>query len=222
MADQKEKSTKEDLPKIEEASPDKGKKKKKKEKIKKKKEKRQFSLGLQSLPVKILIGAVIVLLEVGVCYTLITKLLLTDNTEGTNEPLDPGESEVVEVSSDKQKDRSIPVRRVVETSSDSHVTIEGFYRVDDLVVNPAFSQGKKFLIISLVVAVELEEMKEILTERDPIIKDRIIMLLSQKESAWLASVTNREILRSEIIAIVEDVIRYSGGMHVYFTKFVLQ
>ena len=219
MADRKEKSTKEDLPKIEEASPDKGKKK---EKIKKKKEKRQFSIGLQSLPVKILIGAVVVLLEVGVSYTLITKLLLKDNTEGRNESLDPGESEVVEVSSDKQKDRSIPVRRVVETSSDSHANIEGLYRLDDLVVNTAFSGGTKLLIVSLVMTVELKRMQTILTERDPIIKDRIIQLLSQKSHTWLTAVKNREILRSEIIAMVEDVIQYSGGVHVYFTKFVIQ
>jgi len=194
------------------------KKRKKKKKVKKSLSKPDF----QKLTVRILICSVIVLAEVGVSYTIVTKLLSPKNKEVTDETVDSEELEGAQVLSQNGGRQSKPARRVVQGSQDDYGAIGGLFTLDDLVVNPAYTSGKRFFITSIALIVESKEMEDLLREREPIVKDRIISLLSEKSFGWLAANSNRETLRQELLVAVEDIVRYSGGMRVYFTKYVLQ
>ena len=212
-----------------EASPKKSKRRKKvksekvkSKKVKSKKVKKPSKMNLQNLALKIGIGTVVVLLEVGVCYTLVTQFLLPGDEKTSGEVSDSEAQDIDRTAAKGEQGNSSQTPRVVNNNPDEHVKIAGLFTLEDLVVNPAFTGGKRFFIVSMALAVELEEMLDVLKEREPIIKDRIIGLIAQKSFTWLANNANRETLRNEINTVVENIIRSSGGVRVYFTKYVLK
>ena len=222
MVDDIEKKTNEDKPEVTEESGE--EKKKKKKKKKRKKAKKVHPKGTEPKLVKILIRVlivtVIVLAEVAISYTLVTKFLMQDDTEEDIADQDVPDDEGTKAEEKKEDDHEDQIQSD-ESTIDYSKEIQ-VVTLSDIVVNPAFSSGKHFLAMSIVLALDDEEVAGRVSEREPMLRDGFLTLLSQKSYSWLSNFENREVLRAEILNIAKEILQCSGGVYVYFTKYVLQ
>ncbi|MCS7154433.1 MAG: flagellar basal body-associated FliL family protein [Bacteroidetes bacterium] len=97
-----------------------------------------------------------------------------------------------------------------------------FGTLENITINPAGTQGRRYLLVSFGLeapsAVILEEVKE----KDIVIRDRVIRILSQKTVEELADVSQREAIKVEVLAGINEVLQKGKIRHLYFTQYVLQ
>jgi flagellar protein FliL len=96
------------------------------------------------------------------------------------------------------------------------------FSVDDMIVNPAQTNGKMLLLASLGLAVENEESKKVMEEKQVIVKDAIISVLSSKNVTQLGSATYRDTLKTEILKNLAVQMPGSKVSNIYFSKFIIQ
>ncbi|MBK7632374.1 MAG: flagellar basal body-associated FliL family protein [Ignavibacteriales bacterium] len=96
------------------------------------------------------------------------------------------------------------------------------FSVDDMIVNPAQTNGKMLLLASLGLSVETEEAKKTLEEKQVIVKDAIISVLSSKNTTQLGSSTYRDTLKTEILKNLAVQMPGSKVNNIYFSKFIIQ
>jgi flagellar FliL protein len=96
------------------------------------------------------------------------------------------------------------------------------FSVDDMIVNPAQTNGKMLLLASLGLSVESEESKKVLEEKQVIVKDAIISVLSSKNVTQLSSPTYRDTLKAEILKNLSAQMPGSKVSNIYFSKFIIQ
>lgn len=209
---------------LEEPTEKQGKKARKKKKIKKKRA-RKLSLSPQFLKisVRVLIVTLVILLEVGVSYTVVTRFFMSDDAAEESESMSEEraeEDQSMVVEDEPEQPQQTPLSS--DGSQIDYGKLQGIVTLDDIVVNPAFSGGKRYFVTSIVLAVDDKEIADRVSNREPMLRDRLITLLSTKTYAWLANFTNREALRGEILNTAAEVLQSREGIHVYFTKYVLQ
>lgn len=98
----------------------------------------------------------------------------------------------------------------------------GVHIVDNLVVNPADSEGTRFLLTSVAIRVASPEDAELLAARDVELRDALIMILGSKTVDELTDITLRrgivdEIFRSLVAIIGPEIIQ-----RVLLPQFVIQ
>jgi flagellar FliL protein len=96
------------------------------------------------------------------------------------------------------------------------------FSVDDMIVNPAQTNGKMLLLASLGLSVETEESRKSLEEKQVIVKDAIISVLSSKSVTQLGSATYRDTLKTEILKNISVQMPGSKVNNIYFSKFIIQ
>jgi len=168
---------------------------------------------------RIVVGFVVIFAEVLLSYTVVTRFLM------------PQEKASVDESVEEKKTEPAPVpEKIITEASDGPAAQEkpfpsvigGVYSLNDVIVNPAFSQGQSYFITSIVFAFDDKVKVDLMKERELILKDRIIALLSKKTTSWLSNYSNREILRKELLTIACTVLEANSGIYVYYTKYVIQ
>jgi flagellar FliL protein len=96
------------------------------------------------------------------------------------------------------------------------------YMIDNIIVNPAGTGGTRFLSAAVGIEVESEEATDLLSAKDAVIRDALIMILSSQTIPELTDYKNRERIRRSIKARVEKLLSTKDISAVYFTEFVLQ
>jgi flagellar protein FliL len=96
------------------------------------------------------------------------------------------------------------------------------FSIDDMIVNPAQTNGKMLLLASLGLSVENEESKKAMEEKQVIVKDAIISVLSSKNVTQLGSATYRDTLKTEILKNLAVQMPGSKVNNIYFSKFIIQ
>jgi len=173
----------------------------------------------------VIVGIVVIIAEVLLSYVAVTKFLLPKT-------LQPVITENID-NSDKQAAQNKLKKRVKKSSKqasdtnkgsdDSDFTqIQGIYTLPDFVINPANSNGKHFFVVTAVFAFTEKGKEELIKEREPILKDMLITTLGKRTFEWFGVNKNREVVRQEMVKIAQEVLQCSSGIHVYFTKYVLQ
>ncbi len=97
-----------------------------------------------------------------------------------------------------------------------------FYMIEDLVVNPASTGGRRHLLVSLGLEYHDPLLKEELTKRDPQIRDNLITLLAGQEVSVLADIQYRENIRRALLDAVNYYLTEGKVARVYFVKYVFQ
>lgn len=93
-------------------------------------------------------------------------------------------------------------------------------RLDNLIVNPAGSQGTRFLMVSVAVEAPNAKVEEALRARDAQIRDVVIALLERKTMDALSQPGARDVLKKEM---ADTLGRLSGArLRVYLPQFVIQ
>jgi flagellar FliL protein len=96
------------------------------------------------------------------------------------------------------------------------------YAVKDIVINPAGTGGSRFLSISFGFELESAELHADFENREPIIRDALITIMSSKTVAQLTDPKQKEIVRYQIKKRLMKLMETDELVGVYYTDFVLQ
>lgn len=95
--------------------------------------------------------------------------------------------------------------------------------VDNMVLNPAMSNGSRFLLVATAVDAADPAIVEELKTRDAELRDILISTLGARTVEQLADLTQRDSLRAEIVAALNTMLKNPKGVRrVYFPQFVVQ
>ena len=96
------------------------------------------------------------------------------------------------------------------------------YTIDGIIVNPAGTGGSRFLSASVGFQLGSSQLEGAFEQKDAVIRDALITILSSKTVAQLTDVKQKEITRYQIKKRVEKLMGVEEIAGVYFTDFVLQ
>jgi flagellar FliL protein len=94
--------------------------------------------------------------------------------------------------------------------------------LDEIVVNPAETGGRRYLAVSLGLQIASAEAEKLVEKNKPLIRDALISLLSAKHLDQLASIAYRDTLKQEIKEAVAKQLKDTEIENVVFNGYVLQ
>jgi flagellar FliL protein len=145
-------------------------------------------------------------------------------------PMIAGGGPVTEQSEEK-KEKAKPKKKEKEHAPKrdhgSHGSSQGsaagdIYMIDQIIVNPAGTGGRRFLSTSIGFELETGEAGDLLNEREAIVRDALITILSSQSVPELSDFKQREKLRKLIRLRVSKLLQTEDIAAVYFTEFILQ
>lgn len=96
------------------------------------------------------------------------------------------------------------------------------FKIDNLIVNPAGSQGARFLMVSVAVETSDAKMEEHLRSREPQIRDIVIALLEQQTMEQLAAPGMRDSLKVQLGDTISVIAGVKTKLKVFLPQFVIQ
>ncbi len=97
-----------------------------------------------------------------------------------------------------------------------------FHTYENIIINPAKSDGERYLIISLVVEVDSGGDAALLETRSAKIIDKVNLILTQRTPDELSAIEVREEIKQEIGIVINEVLNKNAVRNLFFTKYVLQ
>jgi flagellar FliL protein len=94
------------------------------------------------------------------------------------------------------------------------------YRMDNIIVNPAGSNGTRFLMASVAVEVQDKSLQAAMKERDAELRDAVISALERQSLELLLKQGARDSVRHEIETSIEGVMNVP--VRVFLPQFVVQ
>ncbi|HOP05803.1 MAG TPA: flagellar basal body-associated FliL family protein [candidate division Zixibacteria bacterium] len=159
------------------------------------------------------VGAIVI----GVLLALfVIKPMMSGSSEET--PADEEETEVVESSHDSHESEGHGGHGEEGKSKGSSI----IYAMKDIVVNPAGTGGSRFLSASVSFELGSPSLEAKFQDREPIVRDALITILSSKSVTQLTDPKQKEIVRYQIKKRVAALMETDKINGVYFTDFVLQ
>ncbi len=99
------------------------------------------------------------------------------------------------------------------------------YKLENIVVNPADSQGQRFLMCSLALESDDPKALDDLREREVELRDRVVTTLTSMTLEELTSVGARDTLRHRLVETIRPMLGEDGEdveLKVYLPSFVIQ
>jgi len=97
-----------------------------------------------------------------------------------------------------------------------------FFELNDIVINPAESGGRRYLVVELGLETQDPMVVEEATSKEIWIRDAIISLLTEKTAQELMEVSVRNRLRKEILETINVKMDQGKFDRLYFKKYILQ
>lgn len=164
-------------------------------------------------PKVLLIGLPIFIVQLVAVYFITANILLSGHTKSASQTEDGKTENTTEQSQEENSGKE----------GEHNTNTAGLiYSLDDLIVNPANTNGKMLLLASVGLSVENEESKKTLEEKQVVVKDAVISVLSSKSVTQLGSATYRDTLKVEILKNLSVQLPGSKVNNIYFSKFIIQ
>jgi flagellar FliL protein len=96
------------------------------------------------------------------------------------------------------------------------------YVVKDLIINPAGTNGQRYLLTTIAFNVNSEEALKGLEKKEMAVRDMLNSILTSKSMEQLIDVSKREPLRQEIADQAKEMIQGGRLLSVYFSKYIIQ
>lgn len=96
------------------------------------------------------------------------------------------------------------------------------YLINEIIVNPAGTGGTRFLSTSIGFELGSSEAGKLFRERDAVVRDALITILSSQSVPQLSDFKQRERLRKLIKLRVKKLLKTEDIAAVYFTEFAMQ
>jgi flagellar FliL protein len=116
----------------------------------------------------------------------------------------------------------IHVGLVEEADEDKPIEYGQFTMLNDVMLNPAGSGGKRFLVVSLGLETKTGDVIAELEQKDIVVRDAVLRLLSGYTAEELSSIELRSRLKDEILAELNRVLQTGEIDRLYFTQYLLQ
>ena len=174
----------------------------------------------------------ILLVEIGASYVVnknvvVPKYLARQQLKA-EEPMSEASAEVNESNSNakeknsKKKDKKSG-KEPADTEQSSPAELnQNIYMLNDLVINPAASNGSRYVAMSIGLGVTEEKALEELQNREIQVRDAVNMLLSQKTLSKFIDIKERGALKQEILETINDKMVDYKVESIYFTEYVIQ
>ena len=95
--------------------------------------------------------------------------------------------------------------------------------MDNLVLNPAGSNGTRFLMAAVATEVKDDKVKEEMLGRDAELRDDVLRILGQRTVEQLVDMSLREGLKKELVDTLNARLKSKTAVkRVYFPQFVIQ
>lgn len=94
--------------------------------------------------------------------------------------------------------------------------------IENLVLNPAGSNGARFLMVNATFELKDEAAKEAAKEKEAEARDIILALLGKKPLDVLSDINQREAIKKEVLAAVAPLFPKGVVTKVFFPQFVIQ
>ena len=132
-----------------------------------------------------------------------------------------------EVSQSAPQERAAPSKRVSRSSSvleDSRRLSEIgiLYPLDTFTVNLKSDSGRRYLKATLSLELSGEELSLELDAKAPVIRDRVIRILTSKTLEEISSKKGKQKVSDQIIDTLNSIISDGSVQGIYFTEFVIQ
>ena len=96
------------------------------------------------------------------------------------------------------------------------------YEMDSFIVNLLGREGKRYLKTTIELEVENDDIKKELAQRNPQLRDTILLLLTSKSFEDISMPEGKLRLKNELIARINQSLPDAGIRTLYFTEFVVQ
>lgn len=96
------------------------------------------------------------------------------------------------------------------------------YELDEIIVNLADSGGRRFLKTQITFGVNKNNVSKEMNDKIPQIRDRVILILSEKNISDIETATGKEMLKQEIIDNINPLLATGEIEEVYFITFTYQ
>lgn len=96
------------------------------------------------------------------------------------------------------------------------------YQMEELVVNPANTNGKRYLMVEISLELDDKTIIPVIEQHKLRLKQDIMETLSARSIPELVKVSERDQLRIELITLINSVIGARSVRNLYFTKYVMQ
>lgn len=97
-----------------------------------------------------------------------------------------------------------------------------FGTLENITINPAGTNGRRYLLVSFGLEAPEAAVLEEVREKDIIIRDQVIRILSQKTVEELADVSQRKAIKQEVLEALNQTLQKGKIRQLYFTQYVLQ
>ncbi|MBI2877665.1 MAG: flagellar basal body-associated FliL family protein [Candidatus Tectomicrobia bacterium] len=94
--------------------------------------------------------------------------------------------------------------------------------LETFIVNLADNGGKRYLKVGINLELSSPELGEEVKKKTPFIRDTILILLSSKSYTDIGDTKGKTLLREEIVARINPVLKEGRIKKVYFSEFVVQ
>lgn len=101
-------------------------------------------------------------------------------------------------------------------------TVGKFLEIGDLVINPAGTLGRRYLVFEMSLESHDAALIQEAESKKPWIRDAIISCLVKKTTEELLDVTKRDQLKTELLYTINKNLTKGEFKKIYFTKFIMQ
>lgn len=109
-----------------------------------------------------------------------------------------------------------------ESAESAPIEYGEFTTIEDLLINPAGSGGKRFLVVSLGVESRSGSVIAELAQKEIVVRDAVLRLLSRRTADELGSIDLRAQIKDEILTELNGVLQKGEIERLYFTQYLLQ
>jgi len=99
------------------------------------------------------------------------------------------------------------------------------YKLDNIIVNPADSQGQRFLMCTVAIESEDSKALDVLREHEIELRDRVVTMLAKQSMERLSRQSARDTLRAELLAVIRPVLgeeAEDAELKIFMPQFVVQ
>jgi flagellar FliL protein len=96
------------------------------------------------------------------------------------------------------------------------------YPLDTFTINLKSDQGRRYLKVAMSLELSDEELSAELSAKGPVIKDRIIRILTSKNLEEISSKKGKQKVSEQIIDTLNTMVTDGSVQGLYFTEFVIQ
>lgn len=173
----------------------------------------------------LIIGLPLFIVQLVVVYFITANILLSQNQSSEKKSEQKEELKKEEKSSDEHKTdekKNDEAEKNDGNKSSGKSVGEFLFTLDDVICNPAESNGKILVLTSIGFDMNSAESKKVMEEKTVILKDVVISSIARKTVSELNNVAKRDSLKMQIVQNIESKIPNIKINDLYFSKFIIQ